>query len=120
MADPYLSGEAPHHWLVASEGETVLGFAYAESERMTDGTFNLLAIAVDRAIQGSGVGRAIVSSLEDRLRKEGGRVLIVETSALDGFAGTRAFYARQGYAEEARIRDFYTEGEDKVVFWKHL
>lgn len=120
MAEPYLSGEAPDHWLVACEGETVLGFAYTEPERMTDGTFNLLAIAVDRAIQRSGVGRAIVSSLEDRLRQEGGRVLIVETSALDGFAGTRAFYARQGYAEEARIRDFYTEGEDKVVFWKHL
>jgi ribosomal protein S18 acetylase RimI-like enzyme len=87
---------------------------------MTDGTFNLLAIAVDAASQRSGTGRAIVGGLEDRLRGKGARVLIVETSALEAFAGTRAFYAHQGYAEEARLRDFYTEGEDKVVYWKHL
>jgi GNAT superfamily N-acetyltransferase len=120
LAEPYLAGDAPHHWLVACHGETILGFAYAEPERMTDGTFNLLAIAVDAASQRSGTGRAIVGGLEDRLRGKGARVLIVETSALEAFAGTRAFYAHQGYAEEARLRDFYTEGEDKVVYWKHL
>lgn len=27
---------------------------------------------------------------------------------------------RQTHVEEARIRDFYDSGEDKVVFWKSL
>lgn len=120
MAEPYFSGEAPHHWLAACAGEHLLGFAYAEPERMTDGTFNLLAIAVDPARQGQGVGKALVEGLEDRLRSRGGRVLLVETSSFDEFAGTRAFYAGQHFSEEARIRDFYTEGEDKILFWKHL
>ncbi|MBX9731817.1 MAG: hypothetical protein K2X59_10855 [Sphingomonas sp.] len=47
-------------------------------------------------------------------------MLIVETSALDEFAPTWAFYAARGFCEEARIRDFYSEGEHKIVFWKHL
>jgi hypothetical protein len=33
---------------------------------------------------------------------------------------TRRFYRARGYAEEARIRDFYTFGEDKVIFRKAL
>lgn len=120
MVEPYLSEEAPHRWLVACAGEQLLGFAYTEPERMTDGTFNLLAIAVDPALQGRGIGRALVEGLERRLRGRGGRILIVETSSLQDYAGARAFYGRQSFHQEARIRDFYAEGEDKILFWKHL
>lgn len=120
MAEPYLSGQAPHHWLVGGIGKEIIGFAYAEPERMTEGTFNLLAIAVDPSVQKRGIGKALVRALEDRLRSQGGRVLIVETSSLDDYADTRAFYAAQAFSEEARIRAFYAEGEDKILFWKHL
>ena len=39
---------------------------------------------------------------------------------METFLATRAFYRRNGYDEEARIRDFYGPGEDKIVFWKAL
>ena len=120
MAEPYLSRDAPHHWLVARSGEGALGFAYVEPERMTDGTFNLLAIAVRPELQGHGIGKALVQAVESKLRSAGGRVLLVETSSLGEYDATRAFYAGQSFSEEARIRDFYAEGEDKVLFWKHL
>lgn len=120
MAEPYLSQTAPHHWLTACSGSKVLGFAYAELERMTAGTFNLLAIAVEPDRQGRGIGKALVQGLENKLRLLGGRILLVETSSLEEFAETRAFYAGQSFHEEARIRDFYSEGEDKVLFWKRL
>jgi ribosomal protein S18 acetylase RimI-like enzyme len=87
---------------------------------MTDGTFNLLAIAVLKERQNAGIGRAIVHALAARLKAKGGRVLLVETSALDTYAATRAFYLADGFVQEAVIRDFYTAGEDKVVFWKRL
>jgi len=44
----------------------------------------------------------------------------VETSSLDEYAAMRAFYSDQAFAKEAQIRGFYAEGEDKIVFWKHL
>jgi ribosomal protein S18 acetylase RimI-like enzyme len=120
MAEPYLAGHAPHRWLVAQSGEQVLGFAYAEPERMTDGTFNLLAIGVDPAHQDRGVGKALVRFLEAGLRTDGARVLIVETSSLAEFARARAFYAGQSFSEEACIRDFYAEAEHKILFWKRV
>ena len=58
--------------------------------------------------------------VEERLAKGGERLLIVETSSLDGFERARDFYEKCGYTEEARIRDFYTTGDDKVVFLKQL
>jgi hypothetical protein len=56
----------------------------------------------------------------NRWREKGERVLIIETSGVPSFEPTRAFYRNHGYAEEARIREFYGPGDDKVVFWKAL
>jgi ribosomal protein S18 acetylase RimI-like enzyme len=50
----------------------------------------------------------------------GGRVLLVETSGTPDFERTRAFYRKCGYEEEARIRDFYQAGADKIVYRKAL
>jgi len=44
----------------------------------------------------------------------------VETSDLKKFELTRRFYEGIDYVEEAHIREFYDEGEGKVVFWKKL
>ena len=54
--------------------------------------------------------------VEETLRNQRQRILIIETSGLDGFDLTRRFYDQHGYTIEARIRDYYQEGEDKVVF----
>lgn len=58
--------------------------------------------------------------VEGVLRRGGERLLLVETSATATFDGTRAFYRRLGYAEEARVRDYYAEGDDMVLFRKAL
>ncbi len=120
MAEPCLSGTEPHIWLMACKGTDVLGFAYCEPERMTDGTYNLLAIAVDPDRQSNGIGQQIVAAVEQAVRDLRGRVLLVETSSLAEYERTRSFYDQLGYDREAVIREFYAKGEDKLVFWKQL
>ena len=61
-----------------------------------------------------------MAHLEQTLAARGERVLLVETSSLPGFAAARAFYTKLGYDQEARIREFYQAGEDKIVFRKQL
>ncbi len=78
MAEPFLSGRAPHFWIVAVRGEETVGFAYCEPERLTEGTYNLLAIAVAPDHQRSGSGTALVRGIEALLRGQGGRLLLVE------------------------------------------
>ena len=72
------------------------------------------------ADQSRGVGATLVRHIESVLAARGERVLLVETSGLPEFERTRAFYLANGYDEEARIREFYAAGEDKVVFAKVL
>jgi ribosomal protein S18 acetylase RimI-like enzyme len=113
-------GEADEIWLAGGTEPAPAGLLYAAPERMTEGTWNLLLIAVHPARQGRGLGSALVRHLEALLAARGARILLVETSGLPGFEATRGFYRRRGFAEEARIRDYYCDGEDKVVFRKAL
>ena len=116
MATPYLEG-ADELWLVVEGGA---GLAYAAPERLTDGTWNLLLLAVDPVRQKQGLGRRLVAAVEAVLREKGARLLLVETSGVPGFAGQRRFYRKLGFRREARIRDYYQAGDDKVIFAKPL
>jgi ribosomal protein S18 acetylase RimI-like enzyme len=120
MTAAFLGGADDELWFVAGEAGEVEALAYAAPERMTDGTWNLLLIAVREDRQGEGLGAALTREVEAAATGRGARILLVETSALPAFDRTRAVYGRLGYAEEARIRGFYAEGEDKVVFRKAL
>ncbi len=121
MLADYFNGnsDSDSFWMTDDDNGPV-GVAYCEPERMTDRTWNLLLIAIrpDRQRQGRGV--TLLRHVEQTLAAGGGRMLLVETSGLPEFDRARAFYAKCGYEEEARIRDFYAAGDDKVVFRKFL
>jgi ribosomal protein S18 acetylase RimI-like enzyme len=117
MADAYLAGGSSDRWLITETGE---GLAYAAPEQLTDGTWNLLLLAVSPARQRHGLGRALVTSMVAVLRSTGARLLLVETSGMPDFSGQREFYRRLGFEQEARIRNFYAAGDDKIVFTMSL
>ncbi|GAB3641274.1 GNAT family N-acetyltransferase [Spirosoma arcticum] len=119
MADYFTNPDSSDCWLIDDENGPV-GVAYYAPERLTEGTWNLYLIAVQADQQGKGRGAAMMRYVEQALRERGERLLLVETSGLPSYEYQRAFYRRCGYTEEARIRDFYQAGEDKVVFWKTL
>jgi GNAT superfamily N-acetyltransferase len=121
MLVDYFSGDSDsaHFWITDDDNGPV-GVAYCEPERMTNRTWNLQLIAIRPDHQGQGRGATLLRYVEQTLTARGGRMLLVETSGLPGFERTRAFYAKCGYEKEARIRDFYAAGDDKVVFRKVL
>jgi serine/threonine-protein kinase len=66
-------------------------------------------------------------SLADRIaegplkpRRAGARLFLLETSSLPYYELTRRFYLKQGYDREAVLRDYYSDGDDMVVFRKRL
>lgn len=121
MVHEFLSSDEPSDiWLTCEDGGRAVGFCYAVPESLTEETWNMLAFAVLPQMQGRGVGQAITKGPEAELKDRGQRVLIVDTSGTPAFARTRQFYRKNGYAEEARIRDFWAAGDDKIVFWKSM
>ena len=107
-------------WLTCEAQGFAIGFCYVEPEKLAEGAWNMLAIAVSPANQTTGAGKALSQHLETTLKKNGARILLADTSGTAEFSGTRAFYKSIGYVEEARIRDFWADGDDKVTFIKAL
>jgi ribosomal protein S18 acetylase RimI-like enzyme len=107
-------------WFTWIQQEIPVSIGYCAPEELTDKTYNLYAIGVKNDLQNKGIGKAMMTFIEEYLKREGKRVLIVETSSMPEYENTRAFYLKIGYTQEAVIRDFWKEGDDKVIFWKKL
>lgn len=120
MAD-YFAGQIDRgHVCLIDEEDEPIGVAYYEPARATDGTWYLTMIAIRPDRQGQGRGAALLGHIERALQAGGHRVLLVETSGDPSFERTRAFYAKCGYEQEARVRDYYAAGFDMVLFRKAL
>ncbi len=120
ISDYFNNPESEDIWFTKIEDGKPTSIGYCAPEKLTDGTFNLYAIGVKRNIQGKGIGTEMMAFIESKLKQDGKRILIVDTSGTDDFQLTRKFYENLGYKKEAIIRDFWEEGDDKVVYWKKL
>ena len=50
----------------------------------------------------------------------GGKHIYAETSSRDLYRPTHIFYENCGYLREASLKDFYAEGDSKIIYSKVL
>lgn len=112
--------EAGYHTLVAELDGQVAGYVCFGPTPMTEGTWDLYWIATSPSFQQRGVARALGRALEDHLRAIGGRLVRVETSSRGEYGAAQRLYPALGYVEAARLRDFYSPGDDLVIFCRWL
>jgi ribosomal protein S18 acetylase RimI-like enzyme len=112
--------QSGYYFLVEKENGQVLGYACYGPRALTDRTYDLYWIAVGPNARRGGVGRGLLAATEEAIRKQGGRLLIVETSGLQEYEPTRSFYLATGYMLAATLKDFYSDGDDLVIFTKRL
>ncbi len=122
VLDDYHAFEHNHgHFAVTGELDgRIVGFTYYAPAYMTEGSWYLYWIAIDRTIQGKGIGAEMLRAVEDHIRSLGGRMLFLETSSLPHYEPTRQFYLKKGYEVAGVLADFYSDGDDMVVFRKRL
>jgi ribosomal protein S18 acetylase RimI-like enzyme len=114
-------GEASgYEFLFHEEAGRLAGYACFGPIPCAPGRFDLYWIAVREDRRGSGLGRRILAACEERIRRAGGVKIYVDTASRDQYRPTRAFYEGNGYAVEARLADFYSDGDDKVIYVKDL
>ena len=109
-----------YNFLTFRDDGQVLGFACWGPTPLTEGTHDLYWICAHQTALGKGVGAVLFQRVEEECREVGGRLLVIWTSSAKGYETARRFYARMGCAQDGRIRDFYTPGEDLLVFSKRL
>jgi len=109
-----------HPYVLAEEDGTVVAYACFGKNPMTKATFDLYWIATRADRMGKGYGRAILSFVEEEVRRRGGRLLVIETSSQESYGTQRLFYEKTGCTLAAQLPDYYDEGDDKLIYLKRV
>jgi ribosomal protein S18 acetylase RimI-like enzyme len=121
MISDYLTNKDTEDiWFTYSDINKPVAVGYCVPEKLTEGTFNLLAIGVSKEYQRQGIAKKMMKYIEQQLKNKGARLLIVETSSDNAQIGARNLYGNIEYTQAAIIKDFWKDGEDKLVFLKRL
>ena len=107
-----------YFFLFAEGSQRLIGYSCFGPIPCTRESYDLYWIAVREELRGAGIGRELLKRVEGIIGKMGGRRVYVETSSRLQYAPTRAFYQKSGYREEARLQDFYSTGDDKLIYLK--
>jgi ribosomal protein S18 acetylase RimI-like enzyme len=117
LADPEGSG---YFVMVAELGTEVAGYIAYGPAPLTQGTWDIYWVAVNPARQHRGLGRRLLAFAEDEIGRLQGRLILIETSSIPGYDRTRRFYISLGYRLACQIKDYYTLGDDKLIYEKRL
>lgn len=120
LCDVYLDDlkDSGYYVKVGMSGSSLAGYFCTGPTPLTEGVWDLYWIAVNRSFRGKGYGRALLVAAEDMARSNKARMLLIETSSTPGYRAARGLYRSAGYNLIARVRDFYTMGDDKVLYRK--
>ena len=120
--DAALSGgpEVDYQSSVAREANETIGWICFGPTPCTIGTFDVYWLVVAPERQHCGVGSYLMQYATNAIKGRKGRMIVVETSGSSRYLSTRRFYEKIGYWEASRVNDFYTDGDDKVIYIKHM
>ena len=110
--------KSDYYFLLAEVGGKPAGYCCYGPIACTEGSYDLYWIAVHKNFQGQHVGQELLKETENKIADLGGRGIYVETASRPQYTPTRAFYLKTGYIIEAVLKDFYSPGDDKVIFVK--
>ncbi len=102
------------------ENDEAVGYICFGKRPLTLATFDIYWIAVKPSLHGNGIGKSLIKFAEQKIKERGGRLILVETSSQEKYHKTRLFYKSCGYEEIARIKDFYKQNDDLIIFAKYI
>src|SRR4030042_200192 len=109
-----------YHFLFAESEDIVCGYTCFGLIPMTSASYDIYWIAINQHLRGKGLGKKLMEKSEEIIRRWGGKRIYVETASRNQYKSTHAFYESCGYHQEALLKDFYTEGDSKIIYAKIL
>lgn len=83
-------------------------------------SYDLYWIATGKDYQNRGLGKLILTKVEELVKALGGKTIYIETSSKPDYEPTRQFYLKTGYMLKVQFENFYDTGDDKQVYIKNL
>ncbi|MCX5993489.1 MAG: GNAT family N-acetyltransferase [Chloroflexi bacterium] len=113
--DPEGSG---YHFLIAEHGGDFAGYLCYGPTPLTHGAWDMYWCAVSPKLHGQGIAGTLFSMAADDIKKQGGRLILIDTSSNPNYKAARSLYITLGYKHVSTIPDFYNPGDNKETFWK--
>jgi ribosomal protein S18 acetylase RimI-like enzyme len=125
LIDEWLQGGEESGYLTyvldsVDDGLGVLGYVCFGPTPLTEWTYDIYWIAVDKSKHRGGVGKRLLKFAEEEVTRREGHLLLIETSSQETYGGTIQFYERTGYELVGKIKDYYKADDDKLIFAKRL
>lgn len=93
--------------------ERIAGFIVAEKDLPKD-VWNINLLCVNPMYRRNGIAGALLNKVTSRKA----RLFLVETESSLNYSKAISVYLKNGFVEEARIKDFWNIGSDKIILTK--
>jgi len=114
-SNPY---QEDYNIFVYEKDGKVFGYHCTGKRPLTDAVYDMYWIVADPDATEKGIGKKLLQHAEEFIKQRNGRWLLAETSSKENYTRTRNFYLRNNYSIVAEINDFYSIGDNLVVFGK--
>ena len=112
--------DSSYQFLFAEDGKRVVGYTCFGLISATSGSYDLYWIAIDEKLRGAGLGKDLMERTAKIIYDLGGKRIYAETSSRHQYQPTHGFYESCGYRKEAILKDFYMEGDSKIIYVKTI
>jgi GNAT superfamily N-acetyltransferase len=114
-------GESTGYYFVFAEVDGItVAYSCFGPITMSKTSFDLYWIVTHNDYRGKGIGKKLLEETCKEAKNMGCSIIIAETSGLPHYSPTRAFYDNNKFLLEARLKDFYAMGDDKLFYTKRL
>ena len=112
--------QTDYNVFVFEQNGKVSGYHCTGKRPLTDAVYDLYWIVSDPEAEIKGIGTELVKHAEHFVKEKGARWLLAETSSKESYSRTRNFYLRNNFSIVAEINDFYSAGDNLIVFGKYF
>lgn len=112
--------QSDYHIFVYEAEEKIIGYHCLGKRPLTDAVYDLYWIVADPESGKKGIGKSLIEHAEGFVQENNGRWMLIETSSKESYSSTRNFYFRNNYSIVSEINDFYSKGDNLMVFGKYF
>jgi ribosomal protein S18 acetylase RimI-like enzyme len=123
LIDVYINDEEQNDYEIfvdENDDGVINGYVCIGPRPLTVGTYDLYWIAVNPNVQSRGIGSKLISHIENYLKDNTVRLILIETSGKLSYEKERKFYEKNLYVKLVEIKDFYNVGDSLVIYGKYL
>jgi ribosomal protein S18 acetylase RimI-like enzyme len=112
--------DSSYQFLFVENENRVFGYTCYGLIPATHFSYDIYWIAVLKDMRGHGLGKLLMFETEKLIGASGGKQIYAETSSREQYKPTHTFYESCGYHQEAFLKNFYSEGDSKIIYAKTL